>query len=90
MTEEERRPAEVFSPGEHLRDEMDERGWTVAELSRRAGVPDADIQAVLDGGLIHARLADRLSYAIGTSADYWANLSLRWKKYGNPQRKGKA
>jgi len=27
-------PAEVFPPGEYLRDELEERGWTVTEFAR--------------------------------------------------------
>ena len=32
-------PAEAFPPGEYLRDEFDERGWTVAQLAEMIGQP---------------------------------------------------
>ena len=78
----ERRPAEVFAPAEYLRDELQERGWTVAQLAERAVVPVAEILAVLDGGAITGRLSERLGIALGVSPWFWANLSVYWRKYG--------
>lgn len=74
-------PAEVFPPGEFLADELVERGWTPEQLATRAGVPLAEIQAVLDGGRVNVRLSERLGYALGTNGAFWANLSLYYVKH---------
>ena len=77
----ERRPAEVFPPGEYLRDELQERGWNVTQLAERAVVPAGEILAVLDGGTITGRLSERLGIALGVSPWFWAGLSVYWQKY---------
>jgi len=51
-------------PGETLRDELEARGIE----------PDAEMQAVLDGGVLSDELAERLEKALGISAQTWKNL----------------
>lgn len=75
------RPAEVFPPSEFIREEMKERGWDVEELSRQAVIPVKEMQALLDDAPMMGRYAERLAVAFGTSAIYWANLWLAWRRY---------
>jgi len=75
-------PAEVFPPGDFIREEMAERGWTVEMLASAAVIPVEKLQALLDNAPLPARYAERLAVAFGTSAIYWSHLWLMWKKYG--------
>ena len=56
-------------PGEILRDELAARGIE----------PDAEMQAVLDGGVLSDALAERLKAVLGTGAHAWKNLM--WQYY---------
>ena len=73
-------PAEVFPPGEYLRDELNERGWTVTEF---AGIIDRPLQAVseiLNGKkAITAETACSFSEALGTTAELWLNLQSAYR-----------
>ncbi|MDE0065586.1 MAG: HigA family addiction module antitoxin [Acidimicrobiaceae bacterium] len=73
-------PAEVFPPGEYLRDELDERGWTVTEF---AGIIDRPLQAVseiLNGKkAITAETACSFSEALGTTPELWLNLQSAYR-----------
>ena len=42
-------PAEVFPAGEYLRDELDERGWTVTEFAAILGRPVQAVSEILNG-----------------------------------------
>jgi plasmid maintenance system antidote protein VapI len=65
-----RTPLSVF-----LEDELLERGWTLAELSHRMGLDPIIIDGLFTGAyLIHPDLAQRLSNAFGTSAEFWLRL----------------
>ena len=71
----ERRPAEVFHPGEYLLDMLNERGWTQTEF---AEIIDRPIQLV--NGIINKKrgitpeTAQEIAAALGTSAKLWMNL----------------
>lgn len=41
-------PAEVFPPGEYLRDELEERGWTVTEFAEIIGRPVQAVSEILN------------------------------------------
>ncbi|MGI9118526.1 MAG: HigA family addiction module antitoxin [Acidimicrobiales bacterium] len=68
-------PAEVFPPGEFLRDELAERGWTEAEFADILGRPAQAVSEILNGKKeITARTAVAMGAALGTSAELWLNL----------------
>ena len=68
-------PAEAFPPGEYLRDELEERGWTVTEFAGIIGRPVQDVSEILDAEKrITPDMALSLSGALGTSAKVWLNL----------------
>ena len=73
-------PAEVFPPGEYLRDELNERGWTVTEF---AGIIDRPLQAVseiLNGKKeITTETAFSFSEALGTTPELWLNLQMSYR-----------
>lgn len=41
-------PAEALPPGEYLRDELEERGWTVAEFADILGRPGQAVSEILN------------------------------------------
>jgi HTH-type transcriptional regulator/antitoxin HigA len=70
-----RTPAEAFPPGEYLRDELEERGWTEKEFAEILGRPVQAVSEILNGRKqIVTETALALSEALGTSAELWVNL----------------
>jgi HTH-type transcriptional regulator / antitoxin HigA len=75
-----RSPAEVFPPGEFVRDELEARGWTQEDLSQIMGRPQAAINLIInDKRGITPETAIELSGAFGTSPEFWLNLDAAYK-----------
>lgn len=76
----ERVPAEVFPPGEFLRDELEARGWTQTEFAEILGRPIRTVNEILMGKRgITAGTAKEISAALGTSAAFWLNLEAAYQ-----------
>lgn len=76
----ERVAAEVFPPGEYIKDELEERGWTQAALAERLGVSLAVMNDVIEGRRAMTReMAEALGDAFGTSVQVWLNLDERFQ-----------
>ena len=74
--------AEAFPPGEYLRDELEERGWTVTEFAEIIGRPVQAVSEILNGKKeITTETACALSDALGTSAEVWLNLQMRYRLF---------
>src|SRR5208282_4378151 len=70
-----RKPAEVFPPGEFIRDELEERGWTQSDLAKIIGRPLSAINLIISGKKsITPETAIGLAGAFGTSPEMWLNL----------------
>ncbi len=64
-----------FHPGEYLRDQLREHGWTVPDLALRTGLDEHRINEILDGKAdITLLVAEALSSAFGTGFRVWINL----------------
>jgi len=73
-------PAEAFSPGDFIREEMETRGWLPADLARRAGWSIRFLKGLIDGKrALTADAALALADAFGTSAEYWMNLESSYQ-----------
>ncbi len=73
-------PAEVFSPGEFILDELDERGWTQSSLAKITGRPDSTISALISGKqALTPEIATELASAFGTSPQFWLNLENAYR-----------
>lgn len=73
-------PAEVFPPGEYLRDELQERGWTVTEFAEIIGRPIQAVSEILNAKKdITPETAVSFSAALGTTAELWLNLQTAYK-----------
>ena len=72
-------PAEAFPPGEYLRDELEERGWTVTEFAEIIGRPVQTVWEILDANKpITADTAQSFAEALGTGAELWLNLQTSY------------
>lgn len=75
-----RTPAEVFPPGEFLREELEEREWSQQELADILNRPPRLISELISGKrAITPETARGLSEAFGTSAEYWMNLESQYQ-----------
>jgi HTH-type transcriptional regulator/antitoxin HigA len=73
-------PAEVFPPGEFLRDELDARGWTQSEFAEIIGRPVRLVNEVLSGKRsVTPETARAFAAALGTSAQFWLNLETSYQ-----------
>ena len=73
-------PAEVFPAGEFVREELETRGWTQADLAEFMGRPLRSINEIINGKKgITAETAIQLGNAFGTSAEYWINLESAYR-----------
>ena len=73
-------PAEVFPPGEFLREELEERGWTQLDLAEIIDKTPAMVNEIITGKrAITPETARLLSEALGTSAKLWMNLESTYR-----------
>jgi HTH-type transcriptional regulator / antitoxin HigA len=71
----ERTPAEVFPPGEVIKEELEARGWSQAELAEILGRPPRVVSEIISGKrAITPETAKGLGAAFGTGAAFWTNL----------------
>lgn len=74
-------PAEVFPPGEFIRDELDARGWTQGDLAQIMGRPPQVVNEIIAGKKqITPDTALGLAKAFGDDdALYWMNLENMYR-----------
>lgn len=75
-----RMPAEVFTPGEFLREELEAREWSQQELADILGRPPRLISELIAGKrAVTPETACGLADAFGTSPEYWMNLESQYQ-----------
>jgi HTH-type transcriptional regulator / antitoxin HigA len=76
-----RTPAEVFAPGEFIRDELDSRGWTQGDLAQIMGRPLRLVNELIAGKKqITPETARGLAKAFGDDDPlYWMNLDSAYR-----------
>jgi HTH-type transcriptional regulator/antitoxin HigA len=73
-------PAEVFPPGEFLRDELEARNWTQIEFADIIGKDTRLVYEIINGKrAITPETAIILGEAIGTSPELWMNLESQYQ-----------
>lgn len=86
----ERVPAEVFPPGELLRDEIEARRWTQAEFAEIIGRSTTAVNNIINArATITPATAKLLAAALGTSDTLWMNLDANywlWREDPAPGR----
>lgn len=74
------KPAQVFAPGEILREELEARDWTAVEFAQILGRPEQTISQILnDRKEITPSTALEFAHALGTSAEFWLNLQASYQ-----------
>lgn len=72
--------AEVFPPGDFLREELEARGWTQSEFAEIIGRPLPAVNQIIAGKRgISPTTAKELEAALGPSARFWMNLDMAWR-----------
>ena len=73
-------PAEVFPPGEFLRDELEARNWTQIEFAEIIGKDARLVYEVINGKrAITPESAIIFGEALGTSPELWMNLESQYQ-----------
>ncbi len=73
-------PAEVFPPGDFIREELEARGWTQDDLAQILGRPQRLVSEVVTGKRsITTETAKGLGDAFGTGAQFWMNLDSSYR-----------
>jgi HTH-type transcriptional regulator/antitoxin HigA len=73
-------PAEVFPPGEFIREELEARGLTQEELAEIMGRPAKAVSQIIRGKKqITPPTAKELASAFGTSPEMWLNLETAYR-----------
>jgi HTH-type transcriptional regulator/antitoxin HigA len=74
------KPAEVFPPGEFLKEELETRGWTQTDLAEILGRPVRVVNEIISGKRgISPETAKGLGDALGTSPQFWLNLESAYQ-----------
>jgi HTH-type transcriptional regulator/antitoxin HigA len=74
------KPAEVFPPGEFLKEELEARGWTQTDLAEILGRPVRLVNEIISGKRgISPETAKGLGDALGTSPQLWLNLESAYQ-----------
>jgi HTH-type transcriptional regulator/antitoxin HigA len=74
--------AQVFPPGEFIKEELEARGWTQDDLADILGRHRATVSAIVNGKReISADIARDLGIAFGTSPQYWMNLETSYRLF---------
>ncbi len=80
-----RTPAEVFHPGEFIKDELIERDWTQADLAEILGRPVQAVNEIVAGKkTITPETARGLGDAFGTGPELWLNLENTYRLSRTP------
>lgn len=70
-----RRPARLVKPGDILREELEERGWSQQEFADIIGKPYQAVSEIVNGKKeITPDTAIRFAEALGTSPELWLNM----------------
>jgi HTH-type transcriptional regulator / antitoxin HigA len=78
-------PAEVFQPGEYLRDELQARGWTQGNFARIIGRPVQVVNEIVNGKKrITVETAKAIGLALGTGPELWLNLENTYRLHTTP------
>lgn len=83
------KPAEVFPPGDYIKEEMEARGWAQQDLADTLGKTVAAVNELISGKrAVTAETAQLLEQAFeGIDAATWLRLEATWQAYRLPPAK---
>ena len=72
--------AQVFPPGDFIREELEARGWSQGDLAEIIGRPLQTVNAIINGKkAVTPRTAVELAAAFGTTPRFWVNLEATYR-----------
>lgn len=72
--------AETFPPGDVIKEELEERGWSQRDLAEIMGVQPSVVSALIKGTKpISLDLARNLAAAFGNNAQFWVNMDAAYR-----------
>lgn len=72
--------AEVFPPGDFIREELEARGWSQSDFARVLGRPLQAVNEIINGKKrITAETAKEIAAAFGTEVEVWMNLETTYR-----------
>ncbi len=78
---------DVEPVGAFIQEELDARGWSVADLAKAMMWPRRRVEHVMSGDMpVQWRVATDLGRAFGTSMALWLNLETRYRVSQERQR----
>ena len=78
----------VFPPGDFIREEIEARGWTQADLAKILGRPLQTVNAIINGKkAVTPATAVEIAAALGTSPEFWLNLEATYALSQTPPPK---
>ena len=81
-TDDTRKPAECFCPGDFIQEEIAARGWTQEDFAAIIEKPLVSVNQIINGKrAIIPEVAKRIAAAFGNSAQFWMNLETNWQLY---------
>lgn len=84
MNNNNRKPAEGFSPGDFIQEEIKERGWTQEDFAKILGKPLPTVNQIIKGKrAIIPETAKKIAAAFGNSPQFWMNLETSWQLYNS-------
>jgi HTH-type transcriptional regulator / antitoxin HigA len=73
-------PAEVFPPGEFVKDELEARGWSQVDLAEVLGRPERVVSEIISAKrAVTPETARGLAAAFGTDPNLWMNLESSYR-----------
>lgn len=79
-------PTQVFPPGDYLRDELAERGWTQTDFAKVINRPLQVVNEIINNKKrITVDTAKEIALAFGTTPDFWLNLQNYYDLHTTPQ-----
>ncbi|NLT24635.1 MAG: HigA family addiction module antidote protein [Syntrophorhabdus sp.] len=82
-----RKMAEVFPPGEFIKEELEARGWSQIDLSEIIGrQPNVVNEIVMGKRSITPETAKALGEAFGTTAQIWMNLETAYQLWKSKEK----
>lgn len=73
-------PGDIFHPGEHLSDELTERGFTQKAFAEQIGVMPNVLSELIRGKRnFTPELAVKIEKALGIDAEFWMRLQVRYE-----------
>ncbi len=79
------KPAEVFPPGDYLREELEARGWTQSDFAKILGRPLQTVNEIINGRKrITVESAKEIGLALGTGPEVWLNLENAYRLHTTP------